>query len=877
MSFIRKSGWKRKLESDEKKRRDEGAVQSSHKIKKFFAPQQQSTPGEGPVSPTPIETTNETVSLPHSSVQDANNLSEDDSEFSSGTFPPKQTNLLTHEIIAPSTSTPTDSTLMQNLAGGQDDVNLPAPSSPVPTSPVPTSPVPCFMNSDPGLWPEKFSTSEQDYWVVKGPDACRNIDADFTQTRHKHGTETRTRGLTKDKFFVNKVNGEKVMREWMIFSPSKNCVYCFACLLFCDNQGKTVFSKSCGFSNWRKLEKIGEHENNPSHREALFRLSARASTRGRIDEAIVKQFESEREYWKNVLRRAVSAIIYLCERGLAFRGTTEKFGSRNNGNYLGLLELIAEYDEFLRKHIEKHGNKGSGHTSYLSKTTADELVHLMARKVISTICEEIQRAKYFSVSVDSTPDISHVDQLTIVLRYVSPKHHEAVERFLGFVELESHTGEALANILLAFLQKIDVNIQNCRGQSYDNAANMSGRYKGMQTVIREHIKDARADYVPCVGHSSSLGGQSGVAINDEGCAFFRLLQDVYNFFAASTSRWKLLTCALPAKAPVPKRLSTTRWSARADAVHALRVSYDEIRKCLAAFSKDRQHPPDARDEADRMTKRLEKLETGIMCVTWNRILSRFKTCNKALQDPSIDLGTAVELLSSLEETILSLRDDFYNIEAEAKELTQNVEYKSKRVRRRKSFFDEDEIADTSPLGFRIDTFLPILDHISAQLKFRTEAYESLQKRFALIAPSRKDAAPSEVRACCSTLHEAYPKDLDSDFADEFVQFFDLITKHFPEKRSPHERYKVLKENHLDSSFPNVETTLRIYLTLMVSNCTGERSFSKLKILKNDHRSTIEQQHLSDLAVLNIEWAIMRQIDFEELVNDFADAKIRRRI
>ena len=36
----------------------------------------------------------------------------------------------------------------------------------------------------------------------------------------------------------------------------------------------------------------------------------------------------------------------------------------NNGNYLGILELIAKYDAFLAEHIRKHANKGSGHVNY---------------------------------------------------------------------------------------------------------------------------------------------------------------------------------------------------------------------------------------------------------------------------------------------------------------------------------------------------------------------------------------------------------------------------------------------------------------------------------------------------------------------------------
>ena len=48
-----------------------------------------------------------------------------------------------------------------------------------------------------------------------------------------------------------------------------------------------------------------------------------------------------------VLKRVVSVIKFIAERGLAFRGNNELVGSSRNGNFLGILELIAQYATFL--------------------------------------------------------------------------------------------------------------------------------------------------------------------------------------------------------------------------------------------------------------------------------------------------------------------------------------------------------------------------------------------------------------------------------------------------------------------------------------------------------------------------------------------------
>jgi len=81
---------------------------------------------------------------------------------------------------------------------------------------------------------------------------------------------------------------------------------------------------------------------------------------GRIDTGLEKQIEGEAKYWTEVLKRVVSAIKFLASRGLAIRGDNEVLGSNQNGNFLGMLEFLAEWDAFMEEHIKRHCNKGRG-------------------------------------------------------------------------------------------------------------------------------------------------------------------------------------------------------------------------------------------------------------------------------------------------------------------------------------------------------------------------------------------------------------------------------------------------------------------------------------------------------------------------------------
>ena len=50
-------------------------------------------------------------------------------------------------------------------------------------------------------------------------------------------------------------------------------------------------------------------------------------------------------------------ILFLSERGPSFRGSSERIGEANNGNLLGMVELLlAKYDSFLNDHISNVRN-----------------------------------------------------------------------------------------------------------------------------------------------------------------------------------------------------------------------------------------------------------------------------------------------------------------------------------------------------------------------------------------------------------------------------------------------------------------------------------------------------------------------------------------
>lgn len=89
--------------------------------------------------------------------------------------------------------------------------------------------------------------------------------------------------------------------------------------------------------------------------------------------------------------------------------------------------------------------------------------------------------------------------------------------------------------------------------------------------------------------------------------------------------------------------------------------------------------------------------------------------------------------------------------------------------------------------------------------------------------------------------------------------------------------ELVVEYELFDSVPNFTLALKFVLTLCVYVVSHERSISKLKLIKNYLRSTINQAWLSSLAILSTENNLAKGIDFDVVISKFAQQKVRKKI
>ena len=186
---------------------------------------------------------------------------------------------------------------------------------------------------------------------------------------------------------------------------------------------------------------------------------------------------------------------------------------------------------------------------------------------------KIKTTKYFSMLLNSTPDVSHIDQMTFIVRYVKIDSNNEIqikESFLNFFPLHGKNADEITKSILNKLQQNGLDIMMCRGQAYDNASTMEGVRPGVQRRIKDI--SSKALLIPCRNLSLKLTGVHAVGSSEVSEIFFAVVERIYSFFSAS-HRWEVLLKYVP---NVVKRVVDTRWSAHCEAESASACFVDVV-------------------------------------------------------------------------------------------------------------------------------------------------------------------------------------------------------------------------------------------------------------------------------------------------------------
>ncbi|CAH2275795.1 chloride anion exchanger-like [Pelobates cultripes] len=301
-----------------------------------------------------------------------------------------------------------------------------------------------------------------------------------------------------------------------------------------------------------------------------------------------------------------------------------------------------------------------------------------------------------------------------------------------------------------------------------------------------------------------------------------------------------------------KRLSQTRWSAHYDAVKPVRANFEKLTSALEKLCNPKENV-DTRGSAQMLLSAKN---------FWCEVLTQ-----KYLQTVGLTLEKCIVKLQGLKAF---LADQHSEIVAKAicyatticKEMDISMERRG-RVKLRKTMPGEKakDAGLTLPEEMKRAMF-ECLDRFHHKLEIRSQAIEKILSMFAVSQPS--------------SLVVATEKDI------HIFREIERLQRHLEAAKISVEEAKkwtalqflefIVKWNYCES-LPNLSLCLRLFLTLCVSIASCERSFFKLKLIKNFFRSTMSETRLTNLAILSIEHEYARKIGFDEVIDTFAEMKV----
>ncbi|KAM3245897.1 hypothetical protein P3L10_007664 [Capsicum annuum] len=210
---------------------------------------------------------------------------------------------------------------------------------------------------------------------------------------------------------------------WLEYSVEKDVAYCLCCYLFkkefvYETTGDFYASKS--FRGWNKaLERFRLHVGkvNSVHHKCYKKMLDLSNHRQSIQVVLNKHSEKSKSEYLMRLEASINVTRLLLYYGLPFRGHDESESSSNQGYFL----------EFLRWHGDNHPDvekvileKAPQNDTLTCPMIQKDIVNACAKETLKVIIVDLN-GDYFGILVDESKDISHQEQMALVLRYVDKK------------------------------------------------------------------------------------------------------------------------------------------------------------------------------------------------------------------------------------------------------------------------------------------------------------------------------------------------------------------------------------------------------------------------------------------------------------------------
>ncbi|XP_042911134.1 zinc finger MYM-type protein 1-like [Parasteatoda tepidariorum] len=474
------------------------------------------------------------------------------------------------------------------------------------------------------------------------------------------------------------------------------------------------------FINWKSaLEAFDHHANAKYHKFAIEQAAnfVKVAEGKVVDVAESVNVENSKIAQENRKRlKAIVETILLCGRQeLALRGSCDsgEIGkndpAHNDGNFRALLRARSG-DEVLKKHLLTQSIHSRA--MYTSSQIQNEIIELSGKTIQDKLLERVKKAGYFSVLADETQDISRREQIALCVRYVDCSSGKAVirEDFVEFISVEDVSAQALATTIITHLVSYNLDMYKFIGQGYDGAAEMSGRLRGVRTIIAEQYP--KAQFVHCVAHVLNL-----VLVHSCEVPMIRnclgTIKSVINFFRQSPLRdgqLKKIADENNFEHSTLIGLCETRWTEKHVAVERFAEMLPVARATLETLQSTGLS--DVATQAFQLQTAVDNSQFIVSLVILRKV---FSYLIKVMQKVNVDLIATWSYAKTVSTTIGSIRNEtqFSILFEEAKRMSSNeivVPRMAARASQRNNVPGE-----TAEIYYRRNVFYPFIYRVVTEL------------------------------------------------------------------------------------------------------------------------------------------------------------------
>ena len=250
-------------------------------------------------------------------------------------------------------------------------------------------------------------------------------------------------------------------------------------------------------------------------------------------------------------------------------------------------------------------------------------------------------------------------------------------------------------------------------------------------------------------------------------------------------------------------------------------------------------------------KQIENFDFLCILVVQCRILQVINIPSKAMQCKTVALISAHKLLQTAAEDIFQLRRSFDVILYEASTIASTWslprQFLNKRAKKTKAYFDEisEGITLRNPKKrFCVTVFLTMIDILSCQLVNYFEGIKPVVTSYQVLEPSfLSNASHLDLEVEARKFSNKFSHNVSPLFPSQMHSIETSFRERIVHLKSAKEMvsFLIVENASLATTYPDVCSVYMMYMTVSVTVATAERSFPKLKLIKNFLRSSMSQE------------------------------------